>query len=721
MGTAKQLGTGQGWALAFVPNAGRKGARGFLTLGLAMIVTAQCAHAAPPTYSIMRLGLFDAEHTSNTGLQNSTLTFQTETGYLGGSSTRYSGTASSTGQSAWLAIGSSGTTVRVGLIGTGYAASGNVAYSELDFLNNNGLGAGVSNRYFGANAIGQDAWIANANTGVTTRIGLFTGSIYGDNGLGTGKQLSAVTALSQDGWVAGYSERYNGSTTLGQAAWVANTSGTTRQLGYTDAAHTFVSTGTSNGYQLSGISFLNDHGIAAGYSNRFSGTSDLGQNAWLADAQSGALTQVGMSDTSTTGRQYSVVRALNQSGVAAGESETYPGVNITGRSAWLANPTTGTTRIGLLDAEHTASGQGATLQISEIVALNNASVAVGTSTRYFNNAENGQSAFMASVTSGVAATTRIGLFNTAEFEQGGTANGNQYSDVTKLNSQSVSIGYSKRYGGSGGQTFLGIAAWAANAAGGTTRIGVLSDPAQIRSDGYRASIATLLNNTGTAGGVSTRYASSNAIGQSAWLANTSSGLTVEAGMTDAAHTISSSGYRYSALTALTDSGYAAGYSISYTSGGNANGQTAWVERADGSAFAPIVLSIRSTDQFAYSSISDLTEAGLAVGTYTYFASSSDTVGSSRAFAWTPSTGAYDLGAAAPGSVPSTWSALSSASLADALGIIAGTGTAIPNSGGTAVFAAEVLGDGTAVPEPGTALGGVALIAAALVHRRVRRR
>jgi hypothetical protein len=147
----------------------------------------------------------------------------------------------------------------------------------------------------------------------------------------------------------------------------------------------------------------------------------------------------------------------------------------------------------------------------------------------------------------------------------------------------------------------------------------------------------------------------------------------------------------------------AGNSIRYN-GPSQIGQTAWVHDIDDNIFSPIVLSIRLSDQYAFSNILRFYSSGLAVGQYTLFNAAGTDLGM-RAFAWTPMDGAFDLASTVLGGISADgWALLSEASYADpVLGITYGYGDLLGEASGTqAVY--------VIIPEPSStallAFGGV---------------
>jgi hypothetical protein len=673
-----------------------------LRILLAALLALVLRSYARAEYTLFRLGLYDSAFTASTGRQFSVLA-RTSGTFAFGYSLKFTGT-STIGRGAWVANATTGTTTRIGFFDAGYTQVGgsqNGFQFSFATLFQGGFAAGYSTKFSGANNIGQAAWVANASTGLTVRVGLvdsgFTDSVGG--------QSSTVLALDS-GYAAGVSNQYSGFTDRGQAAWVANaTTGATIRVGLTDANYT-----QTGGYQASNVDFLQG-GWAAGYSAKYSAGGYLGQAAWVANASCGDSIRVGLFDapytqsSGTIGYQNSGITGLSGSYVV-GYSMKYSGATYLGQAAFVAVNSTGTTtRVGYTDSLYTQSG-GTTpgYQYSAITHLQGSWLA-GYSTKYLTTVELGQAAWVAPASTGTL--TRVGFFDSIHTQTSGA----QYSSVQFLQN-GFAAGYSLRYSSS---TDLGRTAWIANAATGiTTRVG-LTGTAFIQSggaqNGYQYSNVQLLSGA-YAAGTSTLYSGTVENGEAVWVAGALSGSTARIGLTDAQHT-RNDGSQTSTLSFLADTPYIAGASKRYR-GATQVGQTAWIYDIDDGIFSPIVLSLRTTDTYAYSSILRLYDTGLAVGQYTLFSTGGLDLGL-RAFAWTPTDGAFDLASAVTGGLSATgWSLLAEADYADPVTrTIFGYGDLIGEASGTqAVYGA--------IPEP-SSLTLLALGAGLCTTRRRRRK
>ena len=136
------------------------------------------------------IGLTDAAHTRNDGYQVNHAYILNNAGQVAGLANRYNG-ATATGQSTWVYNGSN--TQEVGPTDAAHTRNDGYQYSYAQFLNNAGQVAGNAYRYNGATSTGQTAWLFDPLTGhtysVDASISASTGHAYsetdflGDNGL----------------------------------------------------------------------------------------------------------------------------------------------------------------------------------------------------------------------------------------------------------------------------------------------------------------------------------------------------------------------------------------------------------------------------------------------------------------------------------------------------------------------------------------------------------
>jgi len=328
-----------------------------------------------PSYTIRDIGLADAEHTRVDGYRYGEATQLNGFGQVVGTSQRFSGSGADLGQSAWLYDGT--TTVRLGLMDAEHVRSDGYAFTGAGLLSESGQVIGFSLRYNSGNAdLGRSAWLYDGKTMV--KLGLTDAEHTRSDGYkDTSYSLDLLdNPLSDIGQVVGYSQRYNsGSAYLGQSAWLYDGT-TTVKLGLTDAEHT-----RSDGFKRSDITDSAKSGQITGYSDGYNGGSSvLGTSAWLYDGTT--TVRLGLTDAEHTrvdGLQSNKAQAVNESGHVIGTSQRYNGSGADlGQSAWLYDGTT-TVKLGLMDAEHVRS-DGYAFNGGNL--LNESDYVVGSALRY---------------------------------------------------------------------------------------------------------------------------------------------------------------------------------------------------------------------------------------------------------------------------------------------------------------------------------------------------
>jgi hypothetical protein len=581
--------------------------------------------------------------------------------------------------------------VALGLTDAEHTRSDGSRVSWAHLLTDSGLVAGGSNRFSANNYHGASAWLYDSATATTTRLGFFDA----DHTRSDSWRESWIADLTESGLAAGASERWSGDDRMGSSAWLYdNTAGSSTRVGFVDAEHT-----RSDGHQDSWVSTLNESGLAAGGSSRYSGPDFFGTSAWLYDSTNTTTTRIGFVDAAHTrsdGYQESYADLLTESGLAAGTSVGWGGSVDLGFSAWLYDSTAATTTaVGFVDAAHTSSDGR---QESWVTLLTESGLAAGGSARWGGSVDPGYSTWLYDSTA--ATTTRIGFFDATHTG----SDGYQESNVELLTESGLAAGYSRRFSGA---NELGDSAWLYDStAASTTRLG-LFDAAHTSSDGLQESWVYFLTESGFAAGGSSRYDALGYQGASAWLYEGATATSIRLGQLDAAHT-RSDGYQDSWIAGLNDSGLVAGGSARFD-GASHLGENAWIYDTATDSEYTIVLSTRS-DGYAFSYISFLGEDGLALGGYELFDALDNSLGA-RAFAWTASDGAVDLGALVSGGLSAAgWSQLVEATGANGLGQIVGRGIRADDSYLTYLLAP--------VPEPGTlVLFAVSLSGLALAGRR----
>ncbi len=634
---------------------------------LAAPILALCgaAHAAPVAYEIVTIGPTDAEHTRSTDTYRASEAQQINAaGDVIGFADRFDG-ATATGRSAWLYDGAA--TINVGLTDTEHTRSTDgYRYSVAENLNAAGAVSGYSRRYAAGGAnLGRSAWFSDGTT--STNIGL-TDTVHTRDT--DGYRFSAVQFMNDAGNVAGYANRYEaGGDPLGRSAWLFSGSSTVN-IGLTNAEHT----SSTDGERFSSAQALNASGEVLGYADRFGALGvGLGRSAWLYDGSS--TTNISLTDAehtrSSDNYRYSSAQYLNAAGQAVGFASRYNagGAQI-GTSAWLYDGST-TTNISLADAEHTRSTDN--YRFSSARALNDNGAVAGYAERFAaGGAASGRSAWIYDG----SGTTNIGL---TDAEHTKSTDGFRYSDTQELNNAGQVIGYANRYGAAGAGT--GRSAWLYDGSS-TVNVGLTGSEHTRSTDDYKYGNAQFLGSSGNAIGYSERYAAAGAaLGRSAWFYDGSS--TADISLTDATHTRSTDGYRFSYAEFMNSADQAAGFAYRYGAGGGFIGQSAWYFNGT-ATIALNPLSLRS-DGYAYSDVAWLGDDGLLLGTYTLFDGLDNNLGS-RAFWFTEAEGVFDLGTLVGDSfTDQDWGLLATAVAANLDQLVIGAGLLTDMSSGSVAY------------------------------------
>jgi hypothetical protein len=448
-----------------------------------------------------QLGLIGGVHTTATGLQESRPEFITQNGQVAGVSYRYNAAGQWFGDSVWVYNGVS--TIEVGFTGGVYTRADGYQHSDLRRFNNSGQAAGTTDRNGpGVSSLGKDAWLW---TGSTLRQIGFTSAAY--TGL-SGTLESAVTALSDTGKVLGTSERYYTGTDInaGKDVWIVSGT-TTQRVGFVGAGYE-----TDQGFRFSFATLLNSSGNAAGYSGRYTGNQNFGQDAWLYD---GAATRLvgftGPNYVSTSGTRSSSVSSINEAGQVAGTSARFAGSVGVGKDAWISDGFT-TRQIGLTGGVYTASTGR---QESEPWVLTPGGRVAGISRRYSStDTENGYDAWVFNGTT----TRQVGLTGGVYTGTGGY----QRTELRSLIDSVKAAGVSQRF--SGAASTNGQNAWYWT--GVSTRLIGLSDALHTGADGSQFSYVVQQNASGHVVGYSTRYGADGAVnGLTSWYYDPSTNTT----------------------------------------------------------------------------------------------------------------------------------------------------------------------------------------------------
>jgi hypothetical protein len=698
------------------------------------------ASAAAPTYNIATLGLYDSDHTRFDGYQYSVPTQLNSAGQVTGYSYLYNGGFYDSGRSAWFYDGA--TTIDVGLTGPEHTRADGYKYSGIQSFNEAGQLLGFSQRFNGgSDDLGLSYWVSNGAT--TIDIGLTDGEHTRNDGY---KYTDAII-LTQAGQVFGESNRYDGSTYMGQTAWLYDGS-TTKDVGLVDPEHT-----SDNGFKSSSPYQMNSAGQVTGFANRYNGLDYFGQSVWLYDGSTTTdIGLVGPEHTNYLGYKYSQLVRMTEAGRVSGYAYRYNGgSDFLGYSAWLYDGTT-THDIGLAGPEYTRDDG---YKESSPTYTNEAGQVAGSAVRYNGTDYRGLSTWLYD-----GATTKVvGLVGPEHTRD----DGYKYSHPSYLNEAGRVTGSSERY--NGGSAYLGQSAWLYD---GTTTLDIgLTGPEHTRDDGYKFNVPSLLNEAGQVAGVAYRYNGGSAdLGQSAWLYDGTT--TKDIGLTGPEHT-RDDGYKSSWLQLVNEGGQVLGSSTRYASGHFDLGTSVWLydgttthdigltgpaytrddgfeqsipgqlngagqvigttSRYNGGAaemgqdawfYDPVLdqtfalqLSTRS-DGYALSYANYFGEDGLVLGSYELFDALDDDLGL-RAYSFTVSDGLHDLGPLVNGGLAGNgWEWLANAYLANNMGLILGVGKLTSQPDGQAVYLLR-----PAVPEPSGALLLLLGIGGLSSHRRRR--
>ena len=160
-----------------------------------------------------RIGLFGGEFSLKGGATSGDLFALAESGLVFGYSHVFQDDKFS-GSATWVADALTGVTTPVGLVNGEFVSAAKRRDSKFTHWTNSGYVGGTANRYSGTQVWEANTpWVANARTGKTWRIGLTDPEyVYQD-----GYQFSRLTHLTEAGLAAGFSQRFRSG---GNIAWV---------------------------------------------------------------------------------------------------------------------------------------------------------------------------------------------------------------------------------------------------------------------------------------------------------------------------------------------------------------------------------------------------------------------------------------------------------------------------------------------------------------------
>ncbi|MFN0134298.1 MAG: GC-type dockerin domain-anchored protein [Phycisphaerales bacterium] len=596
------------------------GSRTPIVLGVLASLTATpsaIAQWVPPYWQIERLGLFDAEHTSATGVQDSYAKFAVDDGVVMGYSRQYTSSPHGAGRSAWVWSRAAGTR-RLGFLDATHTDSFGHRYSEPWQVRDETHLTGVSRRFDGTSDRGQSMWF-DGGTGPTR-----VGPADAEHTRADGYQYGSPWYLNPAGQVVGTSNRFSAMDDMGVSTWAWTPTQGLALMGLTDAEHTR-GDGYRESYPFTDSRITNlPLSRVVGTSDRYIGAAHAGYSAWTWTPNSGVM-RLGFIDalhTRADGFRDSRVGLCNAAGVVLGGSTAFLSPSESGVTAWAWTESGGTVRVGLTDPEHT-SPTGT--QSAYAMMLNASGLIMGVSRQYSNPAREGQSAWAWTAPGG---HRRLGFIDAAHTGTGGL----RTSEPVWMNDDGLILGFSKKFGGT---IDLGNSLWI-DAGQGPVRIG-LTDALHTRADGKQHGTSRLLDDHARVIGSSEHYAGFLVVGASAWVWSAATG-TVEHGLADAMHT-SPLGGSWNGIRDVNASGQVAGTSTRFSAAGYL-GQDGWFFDPQTNTTTPLVFSVR-TDGFAETTCSWLTDQGWVIGTYKKFSGASFI--STNAFLWSRDRGFIDAG------------------------------------------------------------------------------
>ena len=627
-----------------------------------------------PRYGAIALALIDDEHTRDDGRNSAGLYISKDRGDVAGQSSRYRDFQEN-GQSPFYFDAATGSVTKIGLDGPSYRNDDDYRYSRALKINNIGHVAGVASRY-DTQPGSQDVWLYDHRNGSTTVLGLTDA----EHTSTLGTTLSDIRDMNDAGQIIGYSQRYREAENIGTTTWLYDPGiDTYRVLGLTGSEYT-----DAMGLRSSVAGFLGEN-LVSGSSMRFDGVNPLGQILWIYDTINDTTSILGLSDAEHTRNDGSQDEHLStvRGQWLLGESTRYYEDEENGTSLWTYNlQTKQTTRIGLIDVEHTLEPAGRRFQSSHFGQMNGRGQILGRSERFIEQRGNGQTAWVYDTASGT--TVRLGLTdvehrtddgydsNTATFinERGDIVgfaeqfvNGRRgqsawhYDPITNETTQiglydeehTVEVGYNDNNAnvlneqgfalGTATHRSGGRSIWLFDAnTQKTSRLGI-TDGDHTAANDEQNSEAWLMNSSGQVAGMSIRYV--GGYGRSAWLYDQQDDVIKRLGLFDGAHT-SDTGMQSSYVSLLNENGQTAGTSMRFGSD-QSNNLSGWYYDLESDTVYELVSSERSSDSYSRTLPQVLTNDGKVLGVYLRFDPEfEDEEGDSRGFLWDPVAGFHDF-------------------------------------------------------------------------------
>jgi hypothetical protein len=513
---------------------------------------------ADPKYNIQLLGLTDPEHTRADGYRYSNWIDFNDHAEVAGFSYRYLG-SQQVGESAWYFDGKR--TQKIGIVDDEHRLN-NYRYNRPISLTEDGQVLGSAHRYVGtgvdANFFGISSWVFDEHAG-TRRIGLFDAA-HTQTG---GYQYSYGFKQNESRQVIGFARRYNGSSYIGQSAWVFE-NGATSEIGLLGAGSS-----SSTGERYHEPYDINDAGQIIGFSGRYAGADYRGHATWLRSRKAQTVTtiDVGLADAAHTradGYRDSLPRALSKNGHVAGVAERFAGSTYMGQPSWVYDGTQ-TRVINPQDAEHTRSDG---TRNSGSVFVYGAWPVLGFSLRYYGAADSGQTRWLYN---GNVATANVGLTDAAH-----TIGATRFNTPFALTETGVAVGYADqlatRDGGARGQS-----AWIYKG-GATRRVGLYDDLHTHDAGGGQSNTPQQVNLLGQVAGDALRFNGNTLAGYTAWFYEPTLDRTVPLEFS-----VSAAGQAHSTVQYLSETGVALGQYIKYD-GNSILGQRAFYWSMDDGFF-----------------------------------------------------------------------------------------------------------------------------------------
>jgi len=592
--------------------------------------------AQAPKYEVVTVSPTDPVYVRN-GTSSSSLIHAVGTEGILGRASRFSPNGTTVGLDPWFFDGT--TTHILGLSGSGYevASSGGV-FRTSDVANSvvGGVIAGTTQRFAPTGgSLGNDAWVFR--NGVTQALPGRDGPYSYLSGGFARRQSSSVAPLGSGGDVVGRSARYTSSgVNRGFDAWVYR-NGQYINVGLTGSLYELDDQPGQPVRRNSSISATNAQGIVVGVSDMFATPASSGDAFYFDGVSTQRINPIGAAYERTAFGRFvrnvsNTELRLDDQGRAFGGSERFTTTGQSnGQDIWCFDGTT-TRIIGLTGTGFESSNaDGSIRRTSLLTSINASGFAIGTSIRNWGAAS-------AAWRSDGTTTVAIGL------------DGPTYRDSTSqpLPSAPLSmspngnvVGISNRNDAISGPP---VDAWMFNGAS-TVRINpVRPDEGQVTN-----SVRELVvNDAGFAAG--TMSFGNNVQDVFHFDGTTSRWVNLVGGVYEL------NGWREAKLATstmrpvapLSDNGLLAGSSTRFSQATNArNGNTAWVFDPATGITHELLMSQNPTTLAASSAIEYMTPQGVALGSYLLYSPSGVELGY-RAFYWSLSTGAIDLGATVPG-------------------------------------------------------------------------